>query len=439
MHDAVDMSDLFWHEVAQRRESGYRVDAVVARAEGVDFADRAAAGALLDALSDVPRASDWAYEEPNDLDEVVAVLPAPSSAGSLPVAAVEDRIHAGWLGRIAGCNLGKPVELGTHWTSAHLKRYLELAGAYPLLDYIPALDPMPAGFELRPDCLGCTRGNVDGSARDDDIDYSILGLHLLEQHGARLHPAHVARAWLQLLPFQQVFTAERVAYRNLVGGLAPAEAARYRNPYREWIGAQIRGDVFGWVHPGAPRAAALLAYQDASLSHTENGVYGEMWTAALVASAFTAGTARAALESSLEHVPPRSRLTEVLRDLLDQHAAGRTWDEALASIQAAYGHYNWVHTLNNAALVTAGLLWGEGDYARTVGLTVQGGWDTDSNGATAGSVAGVLLGTAGLPVRFVEPLHDRTRSALFGFDHSRISDLAARTARLALQGFPTGA
>jgi ADP-ribosylglycohydrolase len=120
--------------------------------------------------------------------------------------------------------------------------------------------------------------------------------------------------------------------------------------------------------------------------------------------------------------------------VLDQHSRGGTWDSCLAGIQQAYGHYGWVHTINNATLVAAGLLWGEGDYAASVGLTVQGGWDTDSNGATAGSVAGVLLGARALPSNFVEPLHDRTRSALFGFDNSRISDLAKRTLRLALDG-----
>ena len=103
-------------------------------------------------------------------------------------------------------------------------------------------------------------------------------------------------------------------------------------------------------------------------------------------------------------------------------------------IQATYGHYSWIHTLSNAAVAMAGLLWGDGDYARTVGLTVMGGWDTDSNAATTGSVAGLLLGTSALPARFIDPLHDRTRSALFGYDNSAISELAARTARLALGG-----
>jgi ADP-ribosylglycohydrolase len=220
-------------------------------------------------------------------------------------------------------------------------------------------------------------------------------------------------------------------YKNLVGGIPPERAASVRNPYREWIGALIRGDVFGWVSPGDPVAAMSLAYQDASMSHVTNGVYGELWSAALLASAFSAANAREAVEASLNFVPPRSRLAETLRSVVRSHTDGRSWSEAIASIQAAYGHYDPIHTINNAAIIAAGLLWGGDDFAATVGLTVSGGWDTDSNGATAGSVSGVLLGASRLPDHLIEPLHDRTRSAVFGFDNSSISDLAKRTIRLA--------
>ena len=341
-----------------------------------------------------------------------------------------DKVLGGWLGRIAGCNLGKPVEWGPHWTSDHIRNYLERAGAYPLRDYFPVLDPMPAEYEFRENWPETTRGNVDGGSRDDDVDYPILGLHLLETHGADISPAIVGEAWLRLFPYRQIFTAERAAYLNLLHGVPAEAAATIRNPYREWIGALIRGDAFGWVNPGAPRAAMRLAYQDASLSHTANGIYGELWSAALLAEAFTATTVAEAFEASLAHVPPRSRLAEALHDVNGMRRDGLTWDQALAGIQARYGRYSWVHTIPNAALIAAGLLWGENDYADTVGLTVMGGWDTDSNGATAGSVAGVVLGAAGLPRNFVAPLRDRTRSALFGFDNSRISDLAHRTASL---------
>jgi ADP-ribosylglycohydrolase len=435
LFDPFDAPGILRDEITQRRESGYDVDEFVAKADAVDAGDRAAVEALTDSLEQASRLPGWAYEEPGELADILAALPEAEPSSRPAEREIADKVHAGWLGRIAGCNVGKPVEWGDHWTPEHLRSYLELAGAYPLLDYVPLLDPLPAGYELREDnMLETTRGNVDGSARDDDIDYPILGLHLLERHGGRLRPELVRDAWLELLPYHQVYTAERVTYRNLVRGLPIGEAARRHNPYREWIGAQIRGDIFGWTHPGDPRAAATLAYQDAALSHTENGIYGEMWAAALVSAAFVSTSAREAVQRSVSHVPPRSRLAEAITDVLDQHAAGGTWDDALTRIRAAYGHYSWIHTVNNAALVVAGLLWGEGDVARTIGLTVMGGWDTDSNGATAGSVAGVLAGTSALPAHLIEPLHDTTRSALFGFDHSRISDLAARTTRLALSG-----
>ena len=432
VHDPLSRYDLVGDEIAQRRETGHDVAVIAARfatADPADAGELAALQAALDALQPDPA---WPYEEPSGLDAIVATLP-PGNGGAGPRAVdrLEDQILGGWLGRIAGCNLGKPVEQGEHWTTAHLRDYLERADAYPLRDYIPVLDPMPAGFLLRDNWTQTTRGRVHGSARDDDIDYAILGLHLLEQHGDALRPGHVASAWLTYLPYLQVYTAERAVYRSLLRGVPADEAAAIDNPYREWIGALIRGDAFGWAHPGNPRAAALHAYQDAALSHVANGIYGEMWAAALVACAFTEPSARDAIVASLDHVPPRSRLHETVREVLAIHAGGASWDEAIEQIQRRYGHYSWVHTISNAALIAAGLLWGEGDYAATIGLTVQGGWDTDSNGATAGSVAGVLAGASALPANFVDPLEDRVRSALFGFDDSRISDLAARTTRLA--------
>jgi ADP-ribosylglycohydrolase len=82
-------------------------------------------------------------------------------------------------------------------------------------------------------------------------------------------------------------------------------------------------------------------------------------------------------------------------------------------------------------VIAAGLLWGEGDFTHTIALTVLGGLDTDSNGATAGSVAGILNGATKIPSHWTEPLEDTLRSALFGFDGSRISALAERTVKVA--------
>lgn len=431
--DPLNPKDLLLDEVQQREVTGYDVDEIVQRARLIDPDDRPAILELVDCLTETARRADWPYDEPAGLDAIRATLgPLPEPVVVQPTA-IEDKIRAAWLGRIAGCNLGKPFELGEQATVGWIRAYLERADAYPLRDYVPALDPTPDGFQLQACWPDTTRGRIHGSARDDDIDYTILALHLLEQHGPRLQPEQVGQAWLTLLPLRQVYTAERAAYLNLAAGFTVPDVARRHNPYREWIGAQIRADLFGYVHPGDPWGAASLAYQDASLSHVGNGIYGAMWVAALVAAAFASSSPSEALVTSLRVVPPSSRLAKTLSHVVDLWRTGCSWEHALLDITERFAHYPWVHTINNAALVAAALLWSE-DYATAVGQAVMGGWDTDCNGATVGSVAAILAGPGGgLPMRFVAPLEDRTRSALFGFDNSAISDLAERTIRVQRQ------
>ena len=356
-----------------------------------------------------------------------------SSTAQLGDRDLADRILGGWLGRIAGNMLGKPVEDGEVWTRERIDGYLRRTDALPLTDYLPE-PPRDSGddFPLRPEWRECVRGRIHGSCRDDDVDYAVLGLHLLETHGFSFTTEQVGELWLLRLPYLQTFTAERAAYRNLANGLRPPLTATYENPYQEWIGALIRADVFGWTCPGAPERAAALARRDAVLSHTGNGVHGAMWAAALIAAAFTAPTVRHALDASLAVIPAGSRLARVVRRVVSLHDTGVSWEDTLTTLAEETAGLGWIHTVPNAAVLTAGLLYGAGDFTRTPALTVRGGLDTDSNGATAGSVAGVHRGATAIPARWKDPLEDTVRSAVFGFDGARISDLARRTVRLAV-------
>jgi hypothetical protein len=101
------------------------------------------------------------------------------------------------------------------------------------------------------------------------------------------------------------------------------------------------------------------------------------------------------------------------------------------AIAAEYGQLHWVHVLNNAALLTAALVYGAGDFTATITYAVRGGWDTDSNGATAGSIAGALTGATALPERWTAPLRNRLASTLPGFDGIGFDELADRTVAVA--------
>jgi ADP-ribosylglycohydrolase len=431
VHNALDPRDLVPDEAEQLLSAGYPTADLLERAR------RAAADDDLTALAEVEtelagleRPASWAYDEPPAIllhtDDGAAFLHL-DDAETAPTPADEDvlpeRVRGAWLGRCIGNTMGKPVE---GLSRPDVETYLRAANAWPLTGFVPYLETPPEGIRLHPSASEASDGRFDAIPRDDDLDWTMLGLYLLETYGRDLTTEDVAREWLDRMPFTQTYTAERVAYRNLVAGLLPPLTATVRNPYREWIGALIRVDSYGYANPGDPTEAARLALIDASLSHTANGVYGAQWAAALVAQALVADNSTDALRAALEVVPPNSRLAVSQRSILELHTQGVPVEKAFDWIDSALD-YNWVHTLNNAAIISTALLWGEDDYRRTLGLCVAGGRDTDSNGATVGSVFGALHGADAVPEDLVAQGNGVVRSAVRGFDRITIDELVERT------------
>jgi ADP-ribosylglycohydrolase len=427
MHDVMDPRDTVPDEAEQLELSGYPVGTLEGEArEAARVGDLDRLADIREELLRLERAPSWPYDEPED-DASLHVLLAAAPRFDIPHQLLADRLHGAWLGRTVGNTLGKPVE---GLSRAEMEIYLRAAGQWPQTGYLPLLDPLPDGVPaLHPSASVAAAGRFTDVPRDDDIDWTILNLHLLEVHGRELTTEQVAAGWLDRVPFTQTYTAERAAYRNLIRGYRPPCTATRDNPYREWIGALIRADAFGYACPGDLREAARLALVDARLSHVLNGIYGEMWAAALISAALCLDTAVEALDAALTVVPPRSRLAEALRSVAGLHVDGATATQALDHVDATMGAYPWVHTVNNAALIAIGLLWGD-TFMDGVGLTLSGGRDTDSNGATVGSVIGALRGTAGIPTELVGTTHVYVRSAVRDFDRIGIDDLAQRTLRL---------
>ena len=431
MHNVLDPRDLVPDEAEQLILTGYPAEDLLVDARSAAAAvDLHRLAAISDELAHLERSTAWPYVEPEDERELLGIVQRAERL--VPdLSRLPDRIRGAWLGRTVGNTLGKPVE---GLTRQQLDIYLRATGQAPLRGYLPLLDPLPDGVPaLHPSAPTATLGNFTEVPRDDDIDWTILALHVMETHGRGFSTEQLAATWLDRVPFTQTYTAERAAYRNLVHGLKPPATATHATPYREWIGALIRADAFGYVSPGDPAEAARLALVDARLSHTGNGVYGEMWAAALVAAALVVDTPTEALRAARAVTPDQSRLAEALDAMTALHGRSASREEALDHVDAVLGGYPWVHTVNNAALIAVGLLWGE-NFIDAVGLTISGGRDTDSNGATVGSVMGALGGSAGVPSELVGTTHDRVRSAIHGFDGIRIDELAERTTRLATTG-----
>lgn len=431
-------------ELQQSAEEGKNVGSCAKMVEEINRMDPEASNReekiyrLLDELNALPVAvKDYPYREPSELEEIRRERPEHGKNLKLNVPAKGERdlygrLYGAWLGRSAGCLLGKPLEC---MMKDRIQGICRDTGNYPVRYYVSS--DVPEEVLKKYDMLGHFAKDayinmVSYMPEDDDMNYTILGLKILETYGRDFTPEDVAERWLSDLPILHLATAELVAYKNIVNRLYPPKSATFRNPYREWIGAQIRGDFFGYVNPGNPEMAAEMAWRDASISHVKNGIYGEMFVAAMLAGAAVVSDPRQVIEIGLSQIPDKCRLAEKIRWLLGWKEEGLTWEQAIDRIHETYDETNRhhaVHTISNALIVCMSLLYGELDFEKSIGISALSAFDTDCNGATVGSIVGMMLGAKALPEKWIEPLKDTIKSGVDGFGLVKISELAERTLR----------
>jgi ADP-ribosylglycohydrolase len=89
--------------------------------------------------------------------------------------------------------------------------------------------------------------------------------------------------------------------------------------------------------------------------------------------------------------------------------------------------HGWCHTISNAMIVVASLLYGEGDFGKSVCMAVEAGFDTDCNGATVGSVLGMAYGKDAIPAYWTDPMRDTLHTSIFGVGTVKISDCVTKT------------
>lgn len=352
---------------------------------------------------------DYPYREPNELDEIRKLRKPCALDAALPdQEKLRKKITGAWMGRVAGCLLGKPLEGIKSWELAPI---LKESGNDPMHRYIVSADISrerceKTEFPLQGRSWADT---VSMAPPDDDTNYTAIAQKIIERCGRDFSSRDVAEEWMQCQRKNSFCTAERVAYCNIVKGYAPPDTARYKNPYREWIGAQIRGDYFGYINPGDPETAAEMAWRDARISHTKNGIYGEMFVAAMIACAAVTEDSMQIIRGGLAQIPCTSRLYEGIEQIIRLYEQGMTREACLQWFADTYDEYrmqDYAHTISNAQICAAALLYGGGDYGKSICFAVQAAFDTDCNGATVGSIVGMQKGIDGIDDAWLKPLGD---------------------------------
>jgi hypothetical protein len=272
---------------------------------------------------------------------------------------------------------------------------------------------------------------------DDDVHYTLVALGVLEEHGAGFGWQDVARFWLGHIPIFAICTAEAQAIESFqlrstrpgdwACSATPAFTRRHRNPYREWIGAQIRADGWAWACAGKPELAAELAWRDASWTHERNGIYGEMMFAAMEAAAFVERDPRRLVEVGLSEIPRACRLARRVRECLSWIDACDGFEAAMERVEDAFVGMSPVHTINNALVCILSLSYGRVRPSEAICTAVMCGHDTDCNGATVGAIVGAGAGRSGFGEELAGRLHDTIKPAMVGFEAVRMRTLAERT------------
>jgi ADP-ribosylglycohydrolase len=306
-----------------------------------------------------------------------------------------EKIYSGWLAKIIGIRLGAPVE---GWT------YEKIKDTYGELDHYPV--------------------DYRDFAADDDSNGPLFFLRALEdgKDGFDLSAGAVGEALLNYAPFEHGFfwwggygtSTEHTAYLNLRNGIpAPRSGSVEQNgpAVAEQIGGQIFIDTWGLVCPGNPDLAARYAEKAAGVTHGGNGVYGGMFVASCIAHAFEEKNITRIIEKGLSYIPADCEYTRAVRAVMAYHKENpKNWRECFRYIFENFGYDRYpgaCHIIPNIAVMILGLLYGEGDFSRTITITNMCGWDTDCNVGNVAAIMGVVCGPEGIDYeKWRKPVND---------------------------------
>ncbi len=304
---------------------------------------------------------------------------------------LRDRIRGGLLGQILGNLNGLPHEM----------KYIDEPGN--LTEYTPALP--------------------QGAWTDDDTDFEWV--YIVEMQRANklmLSPAEIARLWRERIN-RRIWCSNRYARHLMDLGLEPPLTGNVAlNPWADFnISGQFLAETFALMAPLMPRTAARIA-----LNYTRVAIDGEpaqttQFFTAMIAAAFLQDDIDALLDVGVQAVAPRSRVREITADVRAwRRERGDDWRAVRRLIREKYGKYDGAmrdrngYELNTAATVAA-LLYGAGDFRRTLLAAFNFGWDCDNNAATAGTILGVIKGYRWMLAQgwtIVDRYENRTRDGM---------------------------
>jgi ADP-ribosylglycohydrolase len=294
-----------------------------------------------------------------------------------------DKAYACWLGKCIGGTLGRPLEG---------KR-----GPHRLTFYRPI--PHKA-------------------AENDDLDIQLVWLHALRERGVGLTSDDLAGEWLEHIIYW--FDEYRFATSNLKRGLCPPMSGWFNNWYKDSVRSSVRSEIWAMISPGSPETAVAYATKDAIIDHSDEGLYGELFLAAVESAAFVISDTEKLLKIGLAAIPPDCRVSRAVQDVATWHGKKGGLEEVRQRLLDEHGSDNYSDAPQNIGIITLAWLHGEGDFEKGILSAVNCGLHTDCNVGSLGSLLGILQGRDGIPPRWKMPIKGKITPGrgIVGFEPS---------------------
>ena len=291
----------------------------------------------------------------------------------LNFAEYKDKVNACWIGKNIGGTMGTPYE--------GKRDYLDIKG-----------------FVTK-------KGEV---LPNDDLDLQLVWLLALEQIGPHnISAATLGEYWISFITPH--WNEYGIGKNNMKRGLLPPLAGDYQNHWKDSNGAWIRTEIWASIVPGCPAAAAKYAIEDAKVDHgAGEGTFAAAFVAAMQSAAFVIKDIRKCIEIGLASIPETCRVRKTVKYVLDAYDKGVSHKDCRNGVQQMNADLGdgWFESPSNVGYTVIGLIYGEGDFKKSMIAAINCGDDTDCTGATLGATLGILNGMEGIPKDWMEYLGD---------------------------------
>jgi hypothetical protein len=305
---------------------------------------------------------------------------------------LQDKIKGGWAGQTIGVVYGAPVEFKYQGSIIPATQNIPWREGYVKYWW----DKKPGLF--------------------DDIYTDLNFVAAFEKHGLNVSMDTIANHWARTA--YHLAHANQASRYNILNGIMPPQSGNWKNnPHADDLDFQIEADFIGLMTPGMVNSATEIADRVGHIMNSGDGYYGGVYVSALYSMAFVSNNATEIVEQAIKTIPEKTKFHDCIADVIKWHKQNpndwqatwfelqKKWNNDVGCPKGCFLSFN-IDAKINSAYVTIGLLYGKGDFTKSIDIATRCGQDADCNPATVGGVLGVMLGYSNIPAFWLKPLQE---------------------------------